>query len=280
MDRLIRGIANGPSLRVAAARTTDSVREAVARHGLAGGAADAMARALTGLALMQVMDKDFYRLSAQWVGRGPIGTVNADVRADGDIRGFVTGTTWAGSVEDGLGSGVMSLIRQKEGGQFTQGQAPLFRRDVDGDLEAFADQSDQVPTTLRVLTRWDDGALLDVVGLMLQELPGATPGAVDAVGAPALLDRSLRWDDGASLEELTAVALPGLPVEWLGETTLRWACPCSAARVQDGVRLLGAAELDEMIATGEEPEVRCDYCTTTYSVNTDALRRIRASLDA
>lgn len=280
MDRLIRGIADGPSLRVAAARTTDTVREALSLHGLAGGAADALARGLTGLSLLQVMDKDFYRLSAQWVGRGPLGTVNVDVRADGDLRGFVTGRTWFGPVDEGLGSGVMSLIRQKEGGQFTQGQAPLLRADVDGDLEAFADQSDQVPTTLRVLTSWRDGELLDVVGVMLQELPGATAGAVDEAASPALRDRSLGWDPAVSLEDLVAQAVPGVAVDWLGETTLRWACPCGAARVEAGVRLLGAAELDDMIAQGEEPEVRCDYCTTTYSVNTEALRRIRASLDA
>lgn len=278
-DLLIRGIGKDTPYRVVVARTTDLVREAIGLHGLDGGAADALARALTALTLTGVMDKDWYRISAQWMGRGSFGTVHVDVRPPGDVRGYLNGAASVATVEEGLGRGILSVLRQKEGGQYTTGQAALTESSVDGDLEAWIRQSDQLGTALRVFVRrGDDGALEGVAGVMVQELPGADDAALDDVVAPALRDRSLVVSD--SLEELAAAAAPGVgEVEWFGEVPLRWQCVCSAARVQDGVKLLGAAELDDMIAKGEEPEVRCDFCTKTYVVSTEALTRIRASLD-
>ena len=67
--------------------------------------------------------------------------------------------------------------------------------------------------------------------------------------------------------------MPGLELEWLEEAPLRFHCTCNPERVQAGVRLLGAAELQEMIDEGEEPEVHCDWCSVTYRVDGDALAR-------
>jgi len=277
-DRLLRGIAVSAPYRVAVADTSNTVREALERHGAQNGAADALARGMTGLTLMTVMDKEWYRLSAQWLGRGPLGTLNVDLRAPGDVRAFATGADYVGPLDGALGAGVLSLMRQKEGGQFSQGQVPLASSDVDGDLEAYLDRSDQVPTVLRVMcSQWESGRPGRVQGVLVQAMPGATRGGLRDVVSDALLARTLGSDD---LTALAALAVPALgEIEWLGDDPVRWACGCSEQRVFDGVRLLGAAEIDDMIAKQEQPEVRCDYCTRVYVVHTEALRSLRATFE-
>lgn len=277
-DRLIRGITQGSPYRVIAARTTTLVAEGLRCHGLVAGGAEALARGTTSLVLTAVMDKEWYRISGQWMGRGPLGTLNVDVRAPGDLRAFATDPGFAGGIEQALGAGTLSVLRQKQSGHYTQGQVALTTRDVDGDLESYLRVSDQVPTAMRVLTSGgSDGLPGDVIGVMVQPLPGGNAASLREVVAPALLDRSLSTE--GSLEEVAARAVPGLSIDWMGEIPLQWACGCSAERVHAGVKLLGPAEIDEMIEIGEEPEVRCDYCTTVHVVRTEGLRTIRAEFD-
>ncbi|MCO4770773.1 MAG: Hsp33 family molecular chaperone HslO [Deltaproteobacteria bacterium] len=277
-DTLMRGIAADAPFRIAVVRTSTLVQEACRVHALALGGAEALARALTGLSLMAVMDKDWYRLSAQWIGRGPLGTINVDVRSPGSVRGYLTGGGYIGPVSAGLEGGTLSVIRQKEGGQYAQGQAELVSHDVDGDLEGWMRQSDQLGTVLRVLVHdWVEGQPRSVTGVMVQELPGADRGDLEGAVSSSLLDRSLTPQ--GLLEELAASAAPGLgTIDWLGSTPLAWDCGCSAARVERGVKLLGVAEIDEMISLGEEPEVRCEYCATVYRMDLAALRRLKAEL--
>ena len=274
-DRLIRGVAREASLRVVAARTTTLVNEGQRRHGLVAGGAEALARGMTSLVLTAVMDKEWYRVSGQWMGRGPLGTLNVDVRAPGDLRAFATIPAFQGSIDQALESGTLSVLRQKQSGHYTQGQVALTTRDVDGDLESYLRTSDQVPTVVRVLTsRGLDLPPREVVGVMVQALPGASTASLEQAVAPGLLDRTLSTE--GSLEEVAARAVPGLDIEWMGSTPLQWACGCSADRVYAGVKLLGPSEIDEMIELGEEPEVRCDFCTEVHVVGTDALRAIRS----
>jgi molecular chaperone Hsp33 len=275
-DQLLRGLAADAPFRVAVARTTGLVREAISRHEVRGAVAEAFARGMTALALTAVMDKDVYRLSAQWLGRGPIGTLNVDMRAAGTLRAFSTGARDEAELRAGLGHGLFSLLRQKEGGQFSQGQVALGTQEVDGDLEWYLEKSDQVPTVLRVLTsQWDGDVPGDVVGVMVQALPGATRAELAEVVSPELLDRSL---GSGSLRELAARAAPGVTsIDWFAEQELSWACGCSLERVLAGVRMLGPAEIADMLTVGEEPEVRCDYCTTVHVVGTDELLELLAS---
>ena len=280
-DFLLRGLAEDAPYRIAVARTSILVHEGIRRHELPPAAAVALARALTSVALMAVTSKDWGRLSVQWIGRGSFGTVNADISAPGVLRGYVSGPDpVASSVPEGFGAGgLVSVIRQELDHRFSQGQVALGHREVDEDTEAFLRQSEQVPSVLRVLVDVDAaGEVTDVVGLLLQMLPGGDPRALKAeIVAPALLARAV--PAGLPLAELIALAAPGLPrVEWMQAVPLRWSCGCSLDRVERGVALLGLAELDVMVEEAEVTEVRCEFCAEVYRVDVPALQRIRAEL--
>lgn len=278
-DALHRAVAPGRPYRVAAADTTDLVREAILRHGPRPTGALALARALTVVALASILDKHQGRLSMQWLGRGDLGTLTAEFRTPGDLRGYLTGAGDSSDVAEGFGAGgLLSVIRQQESGAFTQGQVALADKSVDGDVEAWLQRSDQVPSALRVFVERDDeGYPRRVGGLLVQALPGGTQRELNGLLAPGFAGREL--PDGFPDDPRALAALvPGLELEWLEEAPLRFHCTCNPERVQAGVRLLGAAELQEMIDEGEEPEVHCDWCSVTYRVDVDALKAILADL--
>lgn len=275
-DRLIRGIAG--DYRIAVAITTDTVAEAVRRHQPTAIGATALARGMTSLALAAVTDKEWRRWSAQWMGRGPLGTVHADLRRPGDLRAYLTGDGVAEGVPAGFGrGGLLSVIRQQANDAFVQGQVALAARTIDGDLEGYLKHSEQIPSVLRVLVDLDDGAPTAVAGVLLQTLPGGSRAGINALTSRALRERTLAAD--LAIDELIAQGVPGLAdVDWMLEVPLRWQCGCSRERVERGVKMLGFAELAEMVTKGEGTEARCDFCATVYEVTPEDIARLLGEL--
>jgi molecular chaperone Hsp33 len=270
MDELLRAISADGAYRIAVARTTDAVAEAVARHRPTPVVATALARALTGAALLSVGEKDFHRISVQWRGRGPLGSVQAQIRGDGSLRAYAAeASAHAPTVPEALGRGGLAVLEIDPAGRVTQGSLPLFDGSIDVDVESFLRHSEQVPSRLRVL---GDGLGGDVVGVLVQTLGGAPGDALLAEGgavAPALLDRTL--DASLPSAELASRALGGAPVQVVGTSPLRWACDCSLSKVEQGVAMLGVQELLEMISLGEPGRVRCDFCAEDYVVPVERL---------
>lgn len=278
-DRLIRGIAG--DYRVAVAVTTATIAEAVRRHEPTPVGALALARGLTALALAGVTGKEWTRMSAQWLGRGALGNLQTDLRRPGDLRGFYTGSGGAHTIEIALGrGGLLSVISQQPDGSFSQGQVALASRTVDADMEHYLKTSDQVASLLRVLVDTDDeGRPTDVVGILIQALPGSGGENPKSLASEDLKNRTVpAW---LAVDELMDLGLPGLPkVEWMLEVPLRWHCHCSRERIESGIQLLGVAELTEMVDEGESTEVRCDFCRELYTFAPADLATLRDGLSS
>jgi molecular chaperone Hsp33 len=276
-DRLLRGIAG--DYRVAIAVTTATIAEAVRRHEPTAVGALALARGLTALALAGISGKEWTRMSAQWVGRGALGNLQTDLRRPGDLRGYYTGSGAAHTIEVALGTGgLLSVISQQADATFSQGQVALDSRTIDADMEHYLKTSDQVASVLRVLVDTDEeGRPTDVVGVLIQALPGSGGENPKTLTSAALRNRTLpAW---LAVDELVDLALPGLPnVEWMLDVPLRWHCSCSRERIEAGIRLLGAAELTEMVEEEESTEVRCDFCSELYTFAPSDLETLRDGL--
>lgn len=277
-DRLLRGIAG--DFRVAIAVTTSTTAEAVLRHTPTPVGAVALARGLTSLALAGITGKEWRRMSAQWVGRGELGTMQVDLQQPGALRGYFTGTGEADSVEASFGrGGLLSVLSQQPDGTFSQGQVALAARTVDADMEAYLRGSEQVASVLRVLVDVTPGdAPTAVTGILVQTLPGGDKVALRTMASQALLDRSLPAH--LSVDDLMARGLPGLPpVTWMFEAPLVWECGCSRERIEAGIRLLGRAELTEMVDEQESTEVSCDFCAEGYHFSPEDIGLLRDGLE-
>ncbi len=267
MDELLRAITADGAYRVAVARTTDTVAEALRRHQPTDVVALAFARGLTAAALLSVGEKELHRIAVQWQGRGPMGALQAQVSGDGSLRGYPSNpSAVAPDVSAVLGRGGMAVVEIDLQGRATQGSLPLADGAVDTDVEAFLRQSEQVPSRLRVLS---DGTA--TVGILVQTLGGAPGEALldGEVLAAGFLDRSL--DPREPLDALASAALNGAAIEVVDRSALRWACGCSQEKVEGGVAMLGVQELLDMISKNEPGQVRCDFCAEDYVVSVERL---------
>jgi len=271
-DRLLRAITSDGSYRVVAARTTDLVALNREQHEPGPAAALALARALTCAALISTFEKDFYRISLQWNGRGPLGLIHADVRPTGALRAYVTDPTSTLPLAQAVGPGVFGVVEQDDAGRVTRGTLPLDTHEIDTDVEAFLRRSEQVPSVIRVFV--GEGDRPEVAGLLIQRL-----GDVEEDGDPVAPEaRSRSLDAGSELDHLMVAALPGHMIKLLAEQPLSLGCECSLDRIERGVCLLGPAELTEMADGDEEARVRCEFCSRDFVVDPPRLRELATIL--
>src|ERR1700688_120157 len=87
-DYLASAMAAGDSALVIAARTTDVVADAQARHGCGPTVTAALGRLLTGAALMGSSLQGRDRIALQVTGDGPVRRLTAEVMAGGRVRGY------------------------------------------------------------------------------------------------------------------------------------------------------------------------------------------------
>ncbi|HEX8637193.1 MAG TPA: Hsp33 family molecular chaperone HslO, partial [Pyrinomonadaceae bacterium] len=89
MDKLIHGIAADATIRVMAAITTDTVREAVRRHQTSPTVSAALGRVLTGTLLLGASLKEFDRLTVRIEAKGSVEGIVAEALEGGKVRGYV-----------------------------------------------------------------------------------------------------------------------------------------------------------------------------------------------
>lgn len=267
-DSLLLALSEDGHLRARAARTTALVEEALRRHQPGRLGALALARALSVAAVFPVEWDKNDRVSLQWSGGGPLGTVLAELRRPGELRAYLTrpdaqprGTKTGVARGYGLGllpKGFLSVIRQAPKGGHVQGQVALRNGEVDEDLEVYFEASEQVPTRVRALVDLDDEGRVRAAGAVLvQRMPEGEPGDLvsgDALERLAPGDTPERW-----LE-----AVLQRPHRVLEERPLAYRCPCSRERVESSLAMLGEDEIIDMMVKDQGAEVSCQFCAEVY----------------
>ncbi len=262
-------------LRLRIARTSALTREAVTRHQAAAYAEVALGRALNVAALIPMTWKDADRVSIQFSGVGPLGTVMVEMRKGGTLRGYVSNPQAEAPrpfrrhprphTVGWDARGHLVITRQVATGTHAQSDVHLFDGSIDGDVAHWFDHSEQVPTRLRVDEH--DG---EVVGVLVQALPGPEGQSARREGLSDL-DAVPRFV-GRTDEELMDVLCPG--ARKLDEVTLRFGCPCSRERSAAGVAMLDEDELLAMMMEDQGAEVRCEFCAEVYAFTAQDLASI------
>lgn len=292
-DVLVSAIASAEDLRIAAAVTTDVVRDAARRHRLSPPATTALGRALTSGLLLATMTKGDERVTLQLIGDGPIGSLTVDANAAGEVRGYARRPQAEAPLALDLAKGRVTLApalgrhgtvhvtRDIGLRDLYQGQVALHSGEVDEDLEAYLHTSEQVPSALSCEVLLDEqGQVVRAAGILVQTLPGGEPETVREIKSH--LHRgalhALVSSGDVSAQALVERLMPAHTVEFLSDRAVRFKCKCSQQRIRDTLHLLSVTELDEMIAEGKDAEVTCNFCNTLYSIDTAALVQIRAEV--
>ncbi len=285
-DYLVRVIAKEAGIRGLACMTTELVNEARERHQTSPGASVILARALTGAALMGALLKVRQRVALKFEGSGPIRKVITESDSYGKVRGYTAVPNAvippyqnSYDVVSGLGqAGLLTVVKDLRLKELAEGIVPLATSDIAGDLTAYLEQSEQIPSEVAIGEVMEmDGSIAVSGGLLVQALPPYTENNVDLIRErlQELPPLSALLQSGKTPQDILALTFEGITYELLEERSLQFKCTCSRERSRFALYTLGVEELNNILKTEGQAMIDCHFCHKQYIFEREELETIR-----
>jgi molecular chaperone Hsp33 len=189
-----------------------------------------------------------------------------------DERGGAAGEASANRIVELVGAGNLTVtLETGDGMQRYQGIVPIVGERLAESLQAYFENSEQLPTRL-----WLHADAEGVSGMLLQRLPALSARSGADVAEDAAVDDAWRRvqliGDTLTPEELRTLADVEILHRLFNEDDVRlfepspvyFRCRCSRDRVSGMLQGLGEAETRSVLAERGEVEVRCDFCNRAY----------------
>jgi molecular chaperone Hsp33 len=292
-DQLIRATAADGGIRAVGVITTRLTEEARQRHKLSYVATAALGRTMAGgLLLASSMKRAESRVNIRVRGDGPLGGVLADAGLDGTVRGYVDHPEVElppndkGKLDVGgaIGQdGYVYVVRDVGYGYPYSSTVELVSGEIGDDLTNYLASSEQTPSALVLGVFVGADGVTAAGGILIQVMPKA---AIDDELVALLESRieSLQGftpllQAGKTLPMIFEDLLGDLGLEILPETQMvRFYCGCSFDRVLGALKLLGEAELQDMIEKDEGAEAICHFCGEVYKADSNQLTQLIGEL--
>jgi molecular chaperone Hsp33 len=291
-DSLLTVSAPEAGVALAAAITTDLVREIRDRHDLWPTATAAVGRITTGAALLRANLKRNERISLQIAGNGPLGTLAADAwlldNATAGARGYARNgrvdlpidARGKFNVAGAVGAGSLQVTRSSNVGQPYVGVVPLHSGEIAEDLAVYLVQSEQIPSVVALGVLANPNGVLAAGGILAQALPGADESALAELErrAAQMPPVTQLIADGANPSTLIGQLAGDWELRSQQEMILRFACLCSRNKVEAVLLGLGADELRSLVRERDRTEAICEYCKTGYYFTREEIEALLARL--
>ncbi len=284
-DELLIGTMLEGKARWVAVRTTDTVEEARRRHGMSPVATAALGRLMTGTLILASSLKGDESITLRLLGNGPLKGVVAVGDAQGKVRGYVqeplvdlplkdSGKLDVGSA---VGIGELAVSRSLQNGEVYTGMVPMVSGEIAEDLVQYLLTSEQIPSAmlLGVLIA-KDYHVAGAGGLLIQPLPGATEGDIQAIESQlGCLDTGISElvAQSQSIDEMLDRLMGQLPYQVLERRAVGFSCSCSKERLSDTLVSIGKKEITNLISDGKA-EMVCHFCNEHYPFTLEELQQI------
>ncbi|GAB4279350.1 MAG: Hsp33 family molecular chaperone HslO [Oscillatoriaceae cyanobacterium] len=294
-DQLIRATAAAGGIRAVGVVTTRLTEEARVRHRLSTVATAALGRTMTsGLLLVSNMKRSQSRVNIRIRGNGPLGTVFVDAGLDGTVRGYVenpqveTPLNGQGKLDVGgaVGKdGYLYVVRDVGYGYPYSSTVELVSGEVGDDVAYYLATSEQTPSALVLGVFVNSEGVSAAGGLLLQVMPKAASDEtlVETLESrvSALTGFTPLLRSGKTLPEIFEQLLGDMDLQILPETQLlRFHCRCTHERMLGALKLLGQAELQDMIEKDNGAEATCHFCGQIYTATSAQLGDLILALQA
>ena len=245
---------------------------------------DVLGQAVVSAVLLAATVKFDGQLTLQLKGNGPMHLLLAQCTAGLGVRGLARYQVaelpqTEMDIQELAGDGYLTVTLETEDlKQRYQGVVPLTGSDLASSLEAYFEQSEQLPTRL-----WLHADEKGVAGMLLQRLPeprstGQHQG--DGTQFDSLVYK--KWDDDWQRLQLIADTLKPEELTQLNDLTILkrlfheddlrlfdsvpvyFKCRCSRDRVTSMLISLGAEEANSVLVEQGKIEVHCDFCNRAY----------------
>ena len=304
MSKVYTGIDKSGSYRGYLAVTTDLVEEARRIHDTTPVATAGLGRVLTGTGIMGLMLKNKSdKLTVIFKGDGPAKQILATAFADGRVKGYIANPyvdlplNEIGKLDVGgsLGIGELTVIKDLGLREPYVGTIALVDGEIADDLTAYYYISEQQNTAISLGVKVDtDCSVMAAGGMIIQMLPDADEGAVDALEemladlAPitTIVEEATAQSDGQGEEKILSLMMDRIfgempddyKVSGLEFRDLRWECDCSEERLEQVLMTIGEKDLSDIIEEDGQAELVCQFCCKKYHFDKEHLERILASI--
>jgi molecular chaperone Hsp33 len=288
-DQLIRSTAAAGGIRAVGVITTRLTEEARRRHKLSYVATAALGRTMSaGLLLASNMKREGSRVNIRVKGKGPLGGILIDAGLDGTVRGYVDNPgvelppNERGKLDVGgaVGhNGYLYVVRDVGYGYPYSSTVELVSGEIGDDIAHYLVTSEQTPSALVVGVFVGAEGVTAAGGILIQVLPKA---ARDEALVQTLESRVAKLSGFTPLLQADKT-LPEILEQLLGDMDLvilpevqlvRFHCGCSFDRVLGALKMLGEAELQDMIEKDNGAEATCHFCGEVYQASSHQLAQL------
>lgn len=286
-DYLVRATAAQAQVRAFACTTRQMVETARSTHDTSPVVTAALGRLLSAGCMMGSMlkgEKDL--LTLQIAADGPMKGMTVTADAAGNVKGYVgnpavilpANVSGKLDVAGAVGNGILNVIKDMGLKEPYVGQTSLQTGEIAEDLTYYFAASEQVPSSVGLGVLMEkDNTVKRAGGFIIQLMPFAEDAVIDRLeenlnkiqSVTALLDK------GSTPQQILEKLLEGLDVEFTDTMPVRFWCGCSRERVEKALISLGRSQLQELIADGEEIEIKCDFCRKRYTFSIEELQNMQ-----
>jgi molecular chaperone Hsp33 len=291
-DQLIRATAADGGIKAVGVITTRLTEEARQRHKLSYLATAALGRTMTaGLLMASSMKKVGSRVNVRVKGDGLLGGILADAGLDGTVRGYVGNPSlelppnYKGKFDVGgaVGKGYLYVVRDIGYGYPYSSTVELVSGEIGDDVAHYLASSEQTPSALVLGVFVGKEGVTAAGGILIQVLPKAARDeelvATLESRVSALSGFTPLLQAGKTLTEIFTDLLGDMGLNIFPESQmLRFHCGCSFDRVLGALKILGEAELQDMIVKDNGAEAICEFCSSVYQASSDDLSQLIVDL--
>lgn len=263
-DQLIRFLFSNDPIRGEHVSLDDSWREIVSQSNLSGIGLTLLGHALTAATLLVETLKIDGSVSLQIRGSGAIHLLLAEATSKHTIRGIVRQShepKGDQSLQEIFETDKLVITIKGNKGEPHQGIVPLSGDSISTALQAYFDQSEQLPTILKFAC--DEKS---ATGMLIQKLPGEENDK-DAWNRALHLAETTQNDELLTLkaEELLRRLFHEEVLEIFEAKPIEFSCSCSQERTRDMLVSLGKTEIDNIIEEQSEVSITCEFCNAIYN---------------
>ena len=240
-----------------------SWQQIASQSGVKGVALTLLGHALAAAALLVETLKIDGSISLQIRGTGPIHLLVVEATSSHTIRGIVRESRELDnqkSLSEIFESDKLVITIKNGTARPQQGIVPLSGDNLAEALQAYFDQSEQLPTRFSLACNEEVAS-----GMMLQKLPEDSEDT-DAWNRITLLAATTKPEELLNLpvEQLLGRLFHQESLRIFDPDPVEFYCSCSIERTRDMLLSLDKAEVDAMLEEQNEVSITCEFCNSQY----------------
>ena len=212
-------------------------------------------------------------------------TVTVD--SHGNVKGFPANPCvdiplkYAGKLDVGaaVGAGTMTVSMDLGLKEPYNGQVELQTGEIGDDFAYYFTTSEQTPSAVGLGVMINtDSTVRHAGGFIIQMMPDVEEETISAIEKALQNSKSVSEMMEARMtpEDMIQALLGELNPEIFETMPVRFHCGCTKEKVAGALATIQTGELDQMIQDGEDIEVKCHFCNSTYKFSVEELKEILA----